>query len=85
MASLSIDDFMARLEELDEGIQAKVQSAQANNAQLRYAATVSEGGQAISVGIIEADVATNPLAGLRGTGNMVSGSPLLTWRKRETK
>ena len=63
---------MSRLEELDEGIQSKVQSAQANNAQLRYAATVSEDGQAISVGIIEADVVTNPLASLRGTGNMVS-------------
>lgn len=69
-ADLALDEFMQRLPELDADMEAKVQAAKSQGKVLRYAAVIDAN---ISVGIVAVD-ASNPLAGLKGTDNLVSFS-----------
>jgi aspartokinase/homoserine dehydrogenase 1 len=61
-----LDEFLARLEELDAPWAARVESARARGTVLRYHASVTP--QSARVGIAEIDAAS-PLAGLAGTDN----------------
>jgi aspartokinase/homoserine dehydrogenase 1 len=61
-----LDEFLARVEELDAPWAERVAGARARGTVLRYHATVTP--QAASVGIAEVDAA-NPLASLSGTDN----------------
>jgi len=71
MSSLSVDDFMARLPELDESIGAKTKAAAANGAVLRYVATVTPSAETpVTVGLAEVP-ADSPLGRLQGTDNLL--------------
>lgn len=71
-ADLPLDEFMDRLPELDDEIDAKVRKASEANEMLRYAAVV-EPGKPISVGLVQVK-SDAPLASLQGTDNLVSFS-----------
>nr|RME08986.1 MAG: homoserine dehydrogenase [Ardenticatenia bacterium] len=68
-AALSRDEFLARLDEVDAEMQARVASAAAEGNVLRYVADVSEAG--VSVGV-QAVPRESPLGALRGTDNLIS-------------
>lgn len=69
LATVSVDEFMQRLAELDATYRTRVEQARARSMALRYVATV-EPDQGASVGLRELDV-SHPLAGLRGPDNMI--------------
>ncbi|AHG89129.1 aspartate kinase [Gemmatirosa kalamazoonensis] len=66
LRDVALDDFLARLEELDEPWARRVESARERGTVLRYHASVTP--QSARVGIAEIDAAS-PLAGLAGTDN----------------
>ncbi|KAF1701274.1 bifunctional aspartate kinase/homoserine dehydrogenase I [Pseudoxanthomonas suwonensis] len=65
----SVDDFMARLHEVDAGFAARLAQAQANNSVLRYVARLDAQGKA-SVGLVEVP-RDHAFANLRLTDNIV--------------
>lgn len=71
LATLSIDDFMGSLPQLDASIGEKTKAAAANNAVLRYVATVCPSAETpITVGLAEV-AADSPLGRLQGTDNLL--------------
>jgi len=71
-ASLSLDEFMNRLPELDGYFADKISAANAEGKKLRYAAVV-EPNKTIQVGL-QMVPSDSPLASLKGTDNLVSFS-----------
>jgi len=71
-ASLSMEEFMQRLPELDSEMNRRISEARDNGSITRYAAVV-EPGKPINVGLVRVDP-SHPLASLRGTDNLVSFS-----------
>ncbi|NTW03031.1 MAG: homoserine dehydrogenase, partial [Oscillochloris sp.] len=69
LASVSRDEFMARLEELDAPFTQRVAEAKAQGSALRYIATVTPQGANVSLQMVPAD---HPLASLRGPDNLFS-------------
>ncbi|MBA3533100.1 MAG: homoserine dehydrogenase [Ardenticatenales bacterium] len=72
-AALSLDEFMARLEELDPLLADQQRAVQERGAFLRYGASVKVGQETSSlvVGPLTVD-SENPLAALRGPDNLIS-------------
>ena len=68
MASLSVDDFMAKLPSLDEDFAKRATEAKARGEALRYAATVENGR--LTVGLVSVST-QSPLGSLSGTDNLV--------------
>jgi homoserine dehydrogenase len=68
-ARLTVDDFMARLEELDETVAGPVAAAAANGERLRYVATVTP--EALKVGLSPVPAAS-PLGALVGSDNLIA-------------
>jgi homoserine dehydrogenase len=66
LRDVSLDEFLSRLEEMDEPWAVRVGEARERGTVLRYHASVTP--QSARVGIAEIE-ATNPLAGLSGTDN----------------
>jgi homoserine dehydrogenase len=66
LRDVSLDEFLSRIEELDEPWAVRVGEARERGTVLRYHASVTP--QSARVGIAEIE-ATNPLAGLSGTDN----------------
>lgn len=69
LASISRDEFMARLDELDAPFAARVAEARAAAGALRYVASVTPAGARVGLQILPA---SHPLAGLRGPDNLFS-------------
>mmetsp|Transcript_34643 Transcript_34643/g.79006 ORF Transcript_34643/g.79006 Transcript_34643/m.79006 type:complete len:389 (-) Transcript_34643:35-1201(-) len=69
MASLSVNEFLARLPELDESMLGRVTGAKERGNRLRYAAVVTSSH--INVGLVEVGP-DNALFSLSGTDNLVS-------------
>jgi homoserine dehydrogenase len=69
LATVSRDEFMARLEELDEPFAARVAEARAAGGALRYVASITPEGARVGLQILPAG---HPLAGLRGPDNLFS-------------
>ena len=68
MASLSVDDFMAKLPSLDDDFAKRATEAKARGEALRYAATVEDGR--LTVGLVSVST-QSPLGSLSGTDNLV--------------
>lgn len=68
MASLSVDEFMAALPQLDEEFATKVAAAEAEGNVLRYAATIVDGHCEVGPAVVDAQ---SPLGRLSGTDNLV--------------
>lgn len=69
LAAVGRDEFMQRLEELDEPFAARVEAARAAGGALRYVATISPEGASVGLQVVPAE---HPLAGLRGPDNLFS-------------
>jgi homoserine dehydrogenase len=69
LATVSREEFMARLEELDEPFAARVAEARAAGGALRYVASVTPEGASVGLRVLPGD---HPLAGLRGPDNLFS-------------
>ncbi len=69
LGDVSLDEFMARLEELDAPFAARVAEAQAAGGALRYVATISAEGASVGLRVLPGD---HPLASLRGPDNLFS-------------
>nr|WP_290665882.1 hypothetical protein [Ardenticatena sp.] len=76
-ASLSRDEFLACLDELDAEMQARVDDAAAQGAVLRYVAEISEAEVFVGVRAVPRE---SPLGALRGTDNLIA---FTTTRYRE--
>ena len=70
-SGLRVDDFVARLGELDGGLAARVAAAQGRGCELRYAASVDVAAATIAVGLAEVPRGS-ALGGLRGSANLVA-------------
>lgn len=70
-ASLPLDEFRARLPELDKEWAERISKAKSQGKVLRYAGTVDKKTNKATVGVVEVDQ-TAPLGGLKGTLNLVS-------------
>ena len=68
MASLTVDDFMAKLPSLDADFAKRATEAKARGEALRYAATVENGK--LTVGLVSVST-QSPLGSLSGTDNLV--------------
>ena len=68
LASLSVDDFMAKLPSLDADFAKRASEAKARGEALRYAATVEDGR--LNVGLVSVS-SSSPLGSLEGTDNLV--------------
>jgi len=68
LASLSVDDFMAKLPSLDADFAKRATEAKARGEALRYAATVEDGR--LTVGLVSVS-SSSPLGSLEGTDNLV--------------
>ena len=68
LASLSVDDFMAKLPSLDADFAKRATEAKARGEALRYAATVENGK--LNVGLVSVS-SSSPLGSLEGTDNLV--------------
>lgn len=68
MATLSVDEFMQRLNELDASFAERVARARERQMSLRYVATVEPSGASVGLRELPLD---HPLAGLRGPDNMI--------------
>lgn len=68
MASLSVDEFLAKLPSLDADFSRRAAEAKARGEALRYAATVENGR--LDVGLVSVSTAS-PLGSLAGTDNLV--------------
>ena len=68
LASLSVDDFMAKLPSLDADFAKRATEAKARGEALRYAATVEDGR--LTVGLVSVST-QSPLGSLSGTDNLV--------------
>ena len=68
MASLTVDDFMAKLPSLDADFAKRATEAKARGEALRYAATVEDGR--LNVGLVSVST-SSPLGSLSGTDNLV--------------
>jgi homoserine dehydrogenase len=66
-AQLELDEFMARLEELDAPMAERVAAARAAGGALRYVASITPEGASVGFQIVPAD---HPLASLRGPDNL---------------
>ena len=66
LAGVSLDEFLSRSSELDDGWRARVDAARARGAVLRYRARVTR--RSVHVGLAEV-AATDPLSLLHGTDN----------------
>ncbi|NTV62055.1 MAG: homoserine dehydrogenase [Oscillochloris sp.] len=69
LAAISRDAFMQRLEELDAEFAARVATARAQGAALRYVATITPAGASVGLRALPVD---HPLASLRGPDNLFS-------------
>lgn len=69
LATVSRDEFMARLEELDAPFAERVAEARAAGGALRYVAEITPGGVSVGLRVLPAE---HPLAGLRGPDNLFS-------------
>ncbi len=69
LASVHRDEFMARAEELDAPLAARVAEARAAGGALRYVATLTPTGASVALRVVPAD---HPLATLRGPDNLFS-------------
>lgn len=69
LAEVGRDEFMARLEELDGPIAARVAEARAAGGALRYVAEVTPEGARVGLRVVAAE---HPLASLRGPDNLFS-------------
>ncbi len=67
LASISLDEFMQRIDELDAAYAERVAQARARNAVLRYVASIEAGGASVGLRELPAD---HPLAALRGPDNL---------------
>lgn len=67
LAAIGIDDFMARVADLDQRFADRVAQAQAQNSVLRYVATITP--EHASVGLHRLPL-EHPIAALRGTDNL---------------
>jgi homoserine dehydrogenase len=68
LADLDVETFMERVTELDAPFAERVRQAQAKGMALRYVATIEPGGARVGLSELPPE---HPLAGLRGTDNMV--------------
>lgn len=68
MASLSVDEFLAKLPSLDADFKSRASTAKAKGEALRYAATIENGK--LNVGLVSVST-TSPLGSLSGTDNLV--------------
>lgn len=68
MASLSVDEFLAKLPSLDSDFSRRAAEAKARGEALRYAATVENGS--LNVGLVSVST-SSPLGSLAGTDNLV--------------
>ena len=68
LASLTVDDFMAKLPSLDADFAKRATEAKARGEALRYAATVENGK--LNVGLVSVS-SSSPLGSLEGTDNLV--------------
>ena len=68
LASLTVDDFMAKLPSLDDDFAKRATEAKARGEALRYAATVENGK--LTVGLVSVST-SSPLGSLSGTDNLV--------------
>jgi homoserine dehydrogenase len=68
-ARLALDDFMARLDELNPVLASQLNTARASNHFLRYAATLDEERLTCSAHAVTSD---SPLAALRGPDNLIA-------------
>ncbi|GAB4443374.1 MAG: homoserine dehydrogenase [Chloroflexi bacterium OHK40] len=69
LAAVSRDEFMARLEELDAPLAARVAEARDSGGALRYVAEITPDGASVGLRVLPAG---HPLAGLRGPDNLFS-------------
>lgn len=69
LANMSIDEFMERVSTLDASYAERVAQAKANNAVLRYVATVTPQGASIALQEVPLN---HPLATLHGTDNLLA-------------
>jgi homoserine dehydrogenase len=69
LASVRRDEFLARAEELDAPLAARVAEARAAGGALRYVATLTPTGASVALRVVPAD---HPLATLRGPDNLFS-------------
>ncbi len=69
LSAVGVDEFMQRLDDLDEEYAERVEESQSRGAVLRYIATVEAAGVAVGLREVPLD---HPLATLRGTDNMFS-------------
>lgn len=70
MAELPVDEFVARIDELDEPLGTRMENAAGHGATLRYVASVGQGRNSLRVGLQEVP-RDSLLGGLRGLDNIV--------------
>lgn len=78
LATISVEEFMQRLSDLDARFAAEVARARAQNMALRYVATITPAGASVGLKHLPVD---HPLATLRGTDNLFA----LTTARYETQ